>query len=160
MINPIKPIREYDSAYEILYEILLRMDGNGDNIDAVGKKIDELLQSKADYDINIIQALMSIKDAIDNKEITNKESLIERVTVIEKPVIVEVEKPVIVEKEVMVEKPVTRVVREYITTNKPVTHHCSRCNDVPEPVCSDYTPVYNPMAHGNVFTLLGIKPNI
>lgn len=109
----IKPKSEYDSSFSILYDMLLKQEGTSDYLSTIGKKLDDGISVSSTNDNNIVNALNTINDTIANKEITNKETIIEKpvfvdkpfVVEVDKPYIVEVDKPYIVEKERTVEKP-------------------------------------------------------
>lgn len=116
----IKPKSEYDSSFSILYDMLLKYCGTSDILNLIKQKLDDSVSVNSGNDINIVNALLTLKDAIENKEITNKETLIEKPVIVEKPVVVEVEKPVIVEKEVSVDKPYPVIIEKEVTVDKPV----------------------------------------
>ena len=143
-MNTIKPKSSYDSSFSILYDILLKQEDNSCDLTLIKQKIEDGIETNCNCNGHtneeLLNALQVIKDTIDNKEITNtetiKETIIEKPIVVEKPIIntvekqvvVEkivykdnvIEKPVIIEKPITVEKPVEKVVYKYRVVEKPV----------------------------------------
>lgn len=119
-MNTIKPKMSYDSSFSILYDILLKQEDNAGDLTLIKQKIEDGIKTNCNCNGHtneeILNALQVIKDTIDNKEITNTETIKE--TIIEKPIVVE--KPVIVEKQVAVEKPVVKTIEKQVVVEKPI----------------------------------------
>ena len=116
----VKPKMSYDSSFSILYDILLKQEDNAGDLTLIKQKIEEGIETNCNCNGHtneeLLNALQVIKDTIDNKEITNTETIKE--TIIEKPIVVE--KPVIVEKQVTVEKPVIKTIEKQVVVEKPI----------------------------------------
>ena len=119
-MNTIKPKSSYDSSFSILYDILLKQEDNAGDLTLIKQKIEDGIKTNCNCsghtNEELLNALQVIKDTIDNKEITNTETIKE--TIIEKPIVVE--KPVIVEKQVTVEKPVVKTIEKQVVVEKPI----------------------------------------
>lgn len=119
-MNTIKPKSSYDSSFSILYDILLKQEDNAGDLTLIKQKIEDGIETNCNCNGHtneeLLNALQVIKDTIDNKEITNTETIKE--TIIEKPIVVE--KPVIVEKQVTVEKPVVKTIEKQVVVEKPI----------------------------------------
>ena len=119
-MNTIKPKSSYDSSFSILYDILLKQEDNAGDLTLIKQKIEDGIKTNCNCsghtNEELLNALKVIKDTIDNKEITNTETIKE--TIIEKPIVVE--KPVIVEKQVTVEKPVVKTIEKQVVVEKPI----------------------------------------
>lgn len=119
-MNTIKPKSSYDSSFSILYDILLKQEDNACDLTLIKQKIEDGIETNCNCNGHtndeLLNALQVIKDTIDNKEITNTETIKE--TIIEKPIVVE--KPVIVEKQVTVEKPVVKTIEKQVVVEKPI----------------------------------------
>lgn len=119
----VKPKMSYDSSFSILYDILLKQEDNAGDLTLIKQKIEDGIETNCNCNGHtneeLLNALQVIKDTIDNKEITNTETIKE--TIIEKPIVVE--KPIIktVEKQVVVEKPIEKIVYIDKVVEKPVT---------------------------------------
>lgn len=124
----VKPKMSYDSSFSILYDILLKQEDNAGDLTLIKQKIEDGIETNCNCNGHtneeLLNALQVIKDTIDNKEITNtetiKETIIEKPIVVEKPVIVE--KPVVktIEKQVVVEKPIVKTVEKQVVVEKPI----------------------------------------
>ena len=118
----VKPKMSYDSSFSILYDILLKQEDNAGDLTLIKQKIEDGIETNCNCNGHtneeLLNALQVIKDTIDNKELTNTETIKE--TIIEKPIVVE--KPIIktVEKQVVVEKPVEKIVYRDKVIEKPV----------------------------------------
>ena len=116
----VKPKMSYDSSFSILYDILLKQEDNAGDLTLIKQKIEEGIETNCNCNGHtneeLLNALQVIKDTIDNKELTNTETIKE--TIIEKPIVVE--KPVIVEKQVTVEKPVVKTIEKQVVVEKPI----------------------------------------
>lgn len=116
----IKPKMSYDSSFSILYDILLKQEDNAGDLTLIKQKIEDGIETNCNCNGHtneeLLNALQVIKDTIDNKELTNTETIKE--TIIEKPIVVE--KPVIVEKQVTVEKPVVKTIEKQVVVEKPI----------------------------------------
>ena len=116
----VKPKMSYDSSFSILYDILLKQEDNAGDLNLIKQKIEDGIETNCNCNGHtneeLLNALQVIKDTIDNKEITNTETIKE--TIIEKPIVVE--KPVIVEKQVTVEKPVVKTIEKQVVVEKPI----------------------------------------
>lgn len=116
----VKPKMSYDSSFSILYDILLKQEDNAGDLTLIKQKIEDGIKTNCNCNGHtneeLLNALQVIKDTIDNKEITNTETIKE--TIIEKPIVVE--KPVIVEKQVTVEKPVVKTIEKQVVVEKPI----------------------------------------
>ena len=121
-MNTIKPKSSYDSSFSILYDILLKQEDNACDLTLIKQKIEDGIETNCNCNGHtneeLLNALQVIKDTIDNKEITNTETIKE--TIIEKPIVVE--KPIVntVEKQVVVEKPVVKTIEKQVVVEKPI----------------------------------------
>lgn len=162
-MNTIKPKSSYDSSFSILYDILLKQEDNAGDLTLIKQKIEDGIETNCNCNGHtneeLLNALQVIKDTIDNKEITNtetiKETIIEKPIVVEKPVIVEkqvtVEKPVVktIEKQVVVEKPIIKTVEKQVVVEKPVEKIVYKDRVVEKPVIREKV-IYKYIKDGNV----------
>lgn len=122
----IKPRSDYDSSFSILYDILLKMDGEGTNGNNEGNGCSCVCDNT-----EMVGTLKQIKDLLENKEFVTevvreieveKPIVTEKSVIVEKPVIVEQEKvkEVTVEKPVIVEKTVVKEIEKQVVVEKPV----------------------------------------
>lgn len=130
----VKPKMSYDSSFSILYDILLKQEDNAGDLTLIKQKIEDGIETNCNCNGHtneeLLNALQVIKDTIDNKEITNTETIKE--TIIEKPIVVE--KPVIVEKQVTVEKPVVKTIEKQVVVEKPIVKTVEKQVVVEKPI--------------------------
>lgn len=130
----VKPKMSYDSSFSILYDILLKQEDNAGDLTLIKQKIEDGIETNCNCNGHtneeLLNALQVIKDTIDNKEITNTETIKE--TIIEKPIVVE--KPVIAEKQVTVEKPVVKTIEKQVVVEKPIVKTVEKQVVVEKPI--------------------------